>query len=75
MNMSMNTLVNVLKENMTNVINNSQVPIGVVYYVLKDLLSEVEDVYDKALKKESEETLERLEREEKEKEDVKEHQE
>lgn len=75
MNMSMNTLVNVLKENMTNVINNSQVPIGVVYYVLKDLLSEVEDVYDKALKKESQETLERLEREEKEKEDVKEHQE
>lgn len=75
MNMSMNTLVNVLKENMTNVINNSQVPIGVVYYVLKDLLSEVEDVYDKALKKESQETFERLEREEKEKEDVKEHQE
>lgn len=75
MNMSMNTLVNILKENMTNVINNSQVPIGVVYYVLKDLLSEVEDVYDKALKKESQETLERLEREEKEKEDVKEHQE
>lgn len=75
MNMSMNTLVNILKENMTNVINNSQVPIGVVYYVLKDLLSEVEDIYDKALKKESQETLERLEREEKEKEDVKEHQE
>ena len=75
MNMSMNTLVNVLKENMTNVINNSQVPIGVVYYVLKDLLSEVEDVYDKALKKESQETLERLEKEEQEKEDVKEHQE
>lgn len=74
MNMSMNTLVNVLKENMTNVINNSQVPIGVVYYVLKDLLSEVEDVYDKALKKESQETFEKLEREEKEKEDVKEHQ-
>lgn len=73
--MSMNTLVNILKENMTNVINNSQVPIGVVYYVLKDLLSEVEDVYDKALKKESQETFERLEREEKEKEDVKEHQE
>lgn len=75
MNMSMNTLVNVLKENMTNVINNSQVPIGVVYYVLKDLLSEVEDVYEKTLKKESQETFERLEREEKEKEDVKEHQE
>ena len=75
MNMSMNTLVNVLKENMTNVINNSQVPIGVVYYVLKDLLSEVEDVYSKTLKKESQETLERLEKEEQEKEDVKEHQE
>lgn len=75
MNMSMNTLVNVLKENMTNVINNSQVPIGVVYYVLKDLLSEVEDVYSKTLKKESQETLEILEKEEQEKEDVKEHQE
>ena len=73
--MSINTLINVLKENLTNVINNSQVPIGAVYYVLKDLLSEVEDVYDKTLKKESQETLERLEREEKEKEDVKEHQE
>lgn len=73
--MTLNTLINVLKENLTNVINNSQVPIGAVYYVLKDLLSEVEEVYTQSLRKESQEKLAEIERMEKEKEDVKEHQE
>ena len=73
--MTLNTLINVLKENMTNVINNSQVPIGAVYYVLKDLLSEVEEVYTQSLRKESEERLAEIREMEKEKEDVKEHQE
>lgn len=73
--MGINTLINVLKENLSNVINNSQLPIGVVYYVLKDLLIEVEEVYEKSLQKESQERLAEIKRIEKEKEDIKEHQE
>ena len=73
--MGINTLINVFKENVSNVINNSQLPIGVVYYVLKDLLSEVEKIYTKSLQKESEERFAEIEKLEKEKEDVKEHQE
>ena len=73
--MGINTLINVFKENMSNVINNSQLPIGVVYYVLKDLLIEVEGVYEKSLQKESQERLAEIKRIEKEKEDIKEHQE
>ena len=73
--MGINTLINVFKENVSNVINNSQLPIGIVYYVLKDLLSEVEKIYTKSLQKESEERLAEIEKLEKEKEDVKEHQE
>lgn len=73
--MGINTLINVLKENLSNVINNSQLPIGVVYYVLKDLLIEVEEVYEKSLQKESQERLAEIEKIEKEKEDIKEHQE
>lgn len=73
--MGINTLINVLKENLSNVINNSQLPIGVVYYVLKDLLIEVEGVYEKSLQKESQERLAEIKRIEKEKEDIKEHQE
>ena len=73
--MGINTLINVFKENVSNVINNSQLPVGVVYYVLKDLFSEVEKIYTKSLQKESEERLAEIEKLEKEKEDVKEHQE
>lgn len=73
--MGINTLINIFKENMSNVINNSQLPIGIVYYVLKDLLIEVEEVYEKSLQKESQERLAEIKRIEKEKEDIKEHQE
>ena len=73
--MGINTLIIVLKENLSNVINNSQLPIGIVYYVLKDLLIEVEGVYEKSLQKEAQERLAEIKRIEKEKEDIKEHQE
>ena len=73
--MGINTTINIFKENMANVINNSQLPVGVVYFVVKDILLEVEGAYKATLQKESQEMLAKLEQEERERADVAEHQE
>ena len=62
-----------LKSNLVNTIKDSGVPIGTVYYMLKDLLKETENVYKQIL--EVERQAEILSQEEKEREDVKEYQE
>ena len=44
-----NIQLNNLKNNLVNTINQSGVPVGAVYYLLKDILSEVTDSYKQTL--------------------------
>lgn len=44
-----NTQLNNLKTDLINTINQSGVPVGAVYYLLKDILSEVTDTYKQTL--------------------------
>lgn len=73
MEISINTNINLFRKNIAEAINVSQLPVGVLYYLLKDILSEVGNIYEETLKKESEEIQKQLEKEEKE--DIKENQE
>lgn len=76
-NISVNTGIDMFKNNIIETIGNSQLPIGSVYYVLKDILNETEKIYNDVLKKEQEEILAQMkkEQEEAEKEDMENHQE
>ena len=73
MDISINTSMNLFRNNIAEAIRLSQLPVGVVYYILKDVLNDVSEVYDKTLQKESDDIQKQLE--EQEKEDVKAHQE
>lgn len=44
-----NTKLNTLKSDLVNTIIKSEIPVGAVYYMLKDLLDEVTDSYKKSL--------------------------
>lgn len=44
-----NTKLNSLKINLINTINQSKLPVGVIYYLLKDILIEVEKTYNQSL--------------------------
>ena len=46
---NINTQLNNLKTDLINTINQSGIPIGAVYYLLKDLLVEVSDTYKQTL--------------------------
>ena len=46
---NLNTQLNNLKTDLINTINQSGIPIGAVYYLLKDLLVEVSDTYKQTL--------------------------
>ena len=46
---SFNIKLNNLKINLINTINNADVPVGAVYYLLKDLLIETSESYQQAL--------------------------
>lgn len=50
--LSIDTNINILKNNIANVIQNSQLPVGVVYYVLKDVINELQIAYENKLKQE-----------------------
>lgn len=52
-NIGFNTYLNDFKTNMVNEINNSGLPVGVVYYIMKDLLVDVQSAYENTLKKEA----------------------
>lgn len=73
MDISINTSMNLFRNNIAEAIKLSQLPVGAVYYILKDVLKDVGEVYDKTLQKESEDIQRQLEI--KEKEDIQEHQE
>ena len=45
---------NNFRENLLNTINQSQLPITVIYYTFKDILSELEKLYFKTLKEQQE---------------------
>ncbi len=44
-----NIRLNSLKKNLINIINQSKIPVGAVYYLLKDILTEVEKTYNQSL--------------------------
>lgn len=55
--MGLNTLMEDLQNKLINDINNSQLPVGIVYYVAKDVFSQIEKEYQKELEIEKEETV------------------
>lgn len=65
MDISINTNINIFKENLVNLIGNSNLPIGVTYYILKDIFSEIQDIYNITLEKENQEMLNSISEEEK----------
>lgn len=44
-----NTKLENLKKDLITLINNSKMPVGVVYYLLKDILLEIESSYKQTL--------------------------
>ena len=50
--MGINTLIEELHNNLINDINSSKLPVGVVYFVLKDIFNETERGYINALNSE-----------------------
>lgn len=74
---SINTQINIFKENLINLIGSSQLPIGVTYYVLNDVYKTIESLYNETLEKERQELLASVkkEKEEAEKEDIENYQE
>lgn len=55
-NVGFNTYLNNFKTNMINTINDSGLPVGVVYYIMKDILNDIQNAYENTLKKEKEES-------------------
>ena len=56
-NIGFNIYLYNFKNNMVNIINNSGLPVGVVYYIMKDLLNDIQNAYENTLKKEKEEII------------------
>lgn len=44
-----NTYLNDFKKDLVDRINQSGLPVGVVYYILKDLFNDIEDAYQNVL--------------------------
>ena len=65
---SIDTQINLFRNNIARVITTSQLPPSVLYYVFKDVLNEVGTLYEDVLQKEAEKI-------QKEAEDIKENQE
>lgn len=53
--MGLNTLMEDLQKKLINDINNSQLPVGIIYYIAKDVFSQVETEYQKSLELEKQE--------------------
>ena len=58
-----NTKINIFKDNLITVIGNSQLPIGVSYYILKDVFQNIEILYNETLEKEKKDILSSMEKE------------
>lgn len=57
MNISINTEMNIFKENLINLIGNSQLPVGIIYYIIKDVFLNIENLYNQTLEKENQEIV------------------
>lgn len=42
----MNLQIYELVQNLSNLINNSQLPIGIVYYIIKDIYQQMQELYN-----------------------------
>ena len=47
--MGFNTRLNNLKTDIINVVNKSGLPVGIVYYIVKDALNDITNAYKEAL--------------------------
>ena len=56
-NISTNMGIDVFKSNIANTIATSQLPVGVIYYVLKDVFNEIQDLYKEVIIKEQQELI------------------
>ena len=61
----------VFKDNLAMTIKNSQLPIGIIYYVFKDVYNDIEKIYNETLEKEKQDILSSMEKDKKEDEDKK----
>lgn len=59
-----NLKIELLKEQLINIINNSGLPIGVIHYLLKDILNEVIVEYNNAIIHEKQQQIEQMQKEE-----------
>lgn len=60
-NMGFNTHLYNFKNDLVSTINNSGLPVGVVYYVVKDLFIDIQNAYEDILKNERESMLKNIE--------------
>ena len=51
-NVGFNTCLSNLKSSLVNDINESGLPVGIVYYIVKDLFTEIATAYESTLKNE-----------------------
>lgn len=56
-----NTRCEMLKKNLINTVNKSNLPIGVIFYIMSTIMSEVESTYYGVLNSEAQETIETTE--------------
>lgn len=49
-----NTYLNDFKNDLVNTVNKSGLPVGVAYYIIKDLFMEIQNAYEATLKNEKE---------------------
>lgn len=66
-----NTVMQVFKDNLVMTIKNSQLPIGIIYYVFKDVYNDLEKIYNETLEKEKQNILSSMEEDKKEDKDKK----
>jgi len=59
-NVGFNTHLYNLKNDLVNTINNSGLPVGVAYYIVKDLFMDIQNAYESTLKKEQEAALKNI---------------
>lgn len=64
-----NTVMQVFKDNLAMTIKNSQLPIGIIYYVFKDVYNDIEKIYNETLEKEKQDILSSMEKDKKKDED------
>ena len=65
-NVSINTGIDIFKANIANIISTSQLPVGIIYYVFKDILTEIKDLYNETVQQEAQKLQEQITQENKE---------